>query len=282
MHELTVSIVSHGHKEYLDACLNSVFRASGSVDLEVYLVVNTPGDGTETLVRSRYPSVRVLANQRPRGFSENHNRVYRATRSKYFLLLNPDTVAFDGSLARLVGFLDETPQAGACGPKLVYPDGRLQLSCRYFPTIGSVLVRRTPLRKAFPNSKLARDYTMADWDHNSVREVDWVFGACLMVRRAAADSVGLLDEDLYLFCEDIDWCYRIKKAGWKIFYVPEAVVQHDLDDASYERYWGRQRFLHYASMYRYLKKHMVPWNRAKWLAGPHRNGRREARPDGGQ
>ncbi len=259
MRELTVSIVSHGHKHYLDACLASVFTSAGSVDLEVYLIVNTPDNGTESLVRSHYPDVTIWTNQQPRGFSENNNHVYRSTRSRYFLLLNPDTVVCDDGLARLVTFLDDTPQAGACGPKLLYPDGRLQLSCRQFPTLASVIIRRTPLRKVIPHSKIVRDYTMADWDHDSIREVDWVFGACLMVRRAAADRVGLLDEDLYLFCEDIDWCYRIKAAGWKIFYVPSAVVKHDLDDASYDRFWGRQRFLHYASMYRYLRKRMIPW-----------------------
>ena len=259
MLDLTVSIVTHGHKDYLKSCLDSLFKTSQGISMEVYLVVNLAGDGTETFVRKNYPQVEILINERPKGFSENNNLVYRITKSRFFLLLNPDTVIQDDAICILVRFLKEHPEAGACGPKLLYPDGRLQLSCRYFPTVGSVLMRRTPLRWIFPDSRIARDYTMADWDHNSVREVDWLFGACLMLRRSTLDTVGLLDENIYMFCEDIDLCYRIKKAGWKIYYVPQAVVQHDLDDASYNRFIGSHRFLHYRSMLRYLKKHMLPW-----------------------
>lgn len=257
MQDLTVSIISHGHKDYIHRCLDSLFEHTSEIDFRVHLVLNMSEDGLAGQVERSFPQVEVLKNASPVGFSENNNRVYSATGSRYFLLLNPDTVILNNALGHLVAFLDEHPRAAACGPRLLYPDGRLQLNCRYFPSPASVVLRRTPLRAFFPKSRIVRDYTLAEWDHASVREVDWVFGAFLMVRRAAVDAVGPLDEGYFLFCEDIDWCYRLKRAGWKIYYVPDAVAQHDLDDSSYNRFLGAHRMIHYRSMCRYWRKHML-------------------------
>jgi len=259
MKDLTVSIVSHGHKEYIPRCLSSLFQQTTGIDFSVVLVLNTQEEGLERYVEESFPQVEVMINPRPLGFAENNNQVYRNTSSRYFLLLNPDTILLNNALKDLVTFFDSHSQAAICGPKLLYPDGTLQLSCRFFPTLSTVLLRRTPLRVFFPRSRIARDYTLEEWDHGSIREVDWVFGACLMVRRSAVDAVGLLDEDLFLFCEDIDWCYRLKKSGWKVFYVPHALVQHDLDDASYNRFLGHYRIVHYRSMFRYWRKNMLSW-----------------------
>lgn len=257
MRDVTVCIISHGHKEYIRPCLEALYQHTSTVDFEVDLVLNRPEEGLEQFVRHSFPEVKIRRNPHPLGFAANNNRVYRVTKSRYFLLLNPDTVLLNDALGKLVSFCDESPEVAACGPKLLYPDGRLQTSCRHFPTLSTVLLRRTPLRALFPHSRIARDYTLANWDHGTAREVDWVFGACLMVRRRAADTVGFLDDKLFLFCEDIDWCYRLKRAGWKVFYVPDALVQHHLDDARYNRFWSRDRVLHYRSMFRYWRKNML-------------------------
>jgi len=257
MQDLIVSIISHGHQKYIPACLSSLFAQTRGLDFSVHLVLNTFEEELERSVREAFPGVHVSTNPLPLGFAENNNRVYRATESRHFLLLNPDTVLLNNALKHLVDFLDRHSGVAACGPKLLYPDGSLQLSCRLFPSLWTVLLRRTPLRALVRKSRVVRDYTLADWDHLSVREVDWVFGACLLVRRDAAAGVGLLDEGLFLFCEDIDWCYRFKKGGWGIFYVPEAVVQHDLNDARYNRFFGPHRFQHYRSMFRYFRRNML-------------------------
>ena len=257
MVDLTVSIVSHGHRSYLEECLTSVEEAAKGISTEVHLVANLPGDGSAELAREKFPRVAISVNDRRHGFSTNHNRIYRQTASRYFLLLNPDTRIEGNALATLVDFMDRHPDAFACGPKLLYPDRRLQYSCRRFPTPIVTLVRRTPLRRLPGARPIIRDHSLEDWDHGSVREVDWVFGACLMVRRSAMERVGLLDEKLYLFCEDIDWCYRMKKEGGKVYYVPDAVVVHDLSDEIYEPYLSRHRLLHYRSMLHYAWKHMI-------------------------
>ena len=255
--ELTIAIISHGHARHLRGCFDSIRRQREDGRFEVWGVVNRPGDGSAELIESRYPWVRLIVNKKQKGFSENNNLVFHRTDAPYFMMLNPDTVVEKGALRRLVDFMEATPEAGASAPKLLYPDGRLQLSCRNFPTLRSALVRRTPLRRLFPGSRLGRDYAMADWDHGRLREVDWAFGACLLIRRSAMEAVGDLDERFKLYCEDIDWCYRARRMGWKVYYVPEAVVRHDLIDGDYDQYFSIHGVRHYRAMFQYLLKRAV-------------------------
>ncbi|MCA9773382.1 MAG: glycosyltransferase family 2 protein [Myxococcales bacterium] len=258
MLDLTVAIVSHGHRDYLERCLPTVFAQAdepGAPSFDVHLVVNQNADGAYEWARNAWPKVVTTMNSRRLGFSANNNLIYRRSRSRYILLLNPDTEVRPGAFREMWEFMERTPECGIAGPKLLYPDGRLQLSCRRFPTLRSWLLRRTPLRTLRPDDGSVGDYTMGDWDHEKVREVDWMFGAALFVRRAAAERVGLLDEDIFLFCEDIDWCYRFHKHGWKIFYVPTSVVVHDLHDAEYDRYWSIHGLRHYRSMMQVAMKH---------------------------
>jgi len=258
--DLTVAIVSHGHRADLERCLPTVFAerdVEGSPTFDVHVIVNVDYDGAYDYVRRAWPEVRVTRNDRRRGFSANNNGIYRRSDSDFFMLLNPDTQVHPGAFGELWAFMQKHERAAIAGPKLLYPDGNLQLSCRRFPTVKSWLWRRTPLRRLFPRPDVAKIHVMDDWQHDEVGEVDWMFGACFMVRRAAADRVGLLDEDIFLFCEDIDWCYRFHQAGWKVYYVPSAVVTHDLDDAVYERYWGIHRFRHYRAMAQVAWKHRL-------------------------
>ena len=264
--DLTIAVVSHGHVSHLAGCFDSIRRETTERRCETWCVVNWPGDGSRELIKGRYPWVKVIVNERSRGFSENNNLVIRRTLAPYFLMLNPDTTVGEGAIDRLAAFMEATPEAGACAPKLLYPDGRLQLSCRNFPSVRSTLVRRSPLKILLREGRIARDYTMADWDHDSPREIDWAFGACLLIRRSALEEVGELDERFHLFCEDIDWCYRAKRRGWKVYYVPDAVVRHDLIDRDYDRYLSRHRLRHYKAMLQYL------WKRAR-----ERNGSEKSR-----
>jgi N-acetylglucosaminyl-diphospho-decaprenol L-rhamnosyltransferase len=173
------------------------------------------------------------------------------------LLLNPDSLVLEGSLDTLVAFMDEHPDVGICGPKVRFPDGRIQLSCRRFPTWRSALARRTPLRSFMQRSRLNTDHLMADVDHDRVQEVDWMIGACLLARRAAIDQVGLLDEGFFLYVEDIDWCYRMWQGGWRVVYVPTAQVVHHLQAVSERRWLTRRTLIHYSSIARFLWKHRL-------------------------
>ncbi len=253
--DVCIAVVSHKHFRFLEALLRSVYAQSWHVSFDLTLVDNVGEPEIENLIRTRFPQVRLLVNHQRKGFAANNNQVIVPSTARYSLLLNPDTQVQPGALDRLVAFMDEHPEVGACGPKLIYPDGRLQLSCRQFPTLGSFLFRRTPLRYLVRNTERMRRYEMADWDHASRRSIDWLFGAAILIRREALAGVGGLDEGMFMYSEDVDWCLRCHQAGWDIQYIPEAVILHHLDDHKYNRFFSRHRFMHYRTMARFVRKH---------------------------
>lgn len=259
--DLSVILVSHNDASYLRACLDSLAPERHAVTFEVFLVDNVSTDETVQLVRAGYPWVHLLENTHRQGFAANNNRAIRASTGSYVLLLNPDTQVLPEALERLVGYMDAEPRVGLCGPQLTYPDGRIQLSCRRFPTLGSVLVRRTALRVWLRDSAVDRRHLMADTDHGSRREVDWLLGACLAARRELLRTVGLLDPGYYLYVEDIDWAYRAWQHGWRVGYCPEARVVHHHQASSDKALFSRHSLHHLRSMWRYYRKHLAP----SWL-----------------
>jgi GT2 family glycosyltransferase len=147
--------------------------------------------------------------------------------------------------------MDRNPQVAIGGPKLVYKDGGLQLSCRPFPHPLNIAIEGTFLKKYLPNSRFVKEYTMEEWDHATQREVDWMYGACLIIRKEALHELGLFDPNFFYLYEDIDLCYRAKKLGWRILYVPEAVICHHLEREE-RSIFNRTIFVHVRSIIRYL------------------------------
>ena len=177
---------------------------------------NASEDGSAAAVRERFPHVRVIEQEHRAGFGANHNTVIRATSGRYVYVLNEDTTADDWSFGRITEYLDAQPQVGALGPRLVYPDGRLQDSAWRFPTpLVSTMGLATLGQLGVKQSKGA-----------SVRQVDWVMGAALVLRREALDQVGLFDEDFFLYSEEVDLQTRLRRAGWETRYFPELTVVH--------------------------------------------------------
>jgi hypothetical protein len=232
---------------------------------EITVVDNASTDESVT-VASGYPGVKVIRNEVNVGYAKAVNQVASAADSTYFLLLNPDIEVAPGSIRELTNFMDEHPDAGIGGAKLLNPDGSLQMSCRRFLTLPAILMRRTFLGKIYPNSKVLRDYLMSDWDHSEPRVVDWVLGACMCVRRAAMDEVGLMDERFFLYFEDVDWCYRMKKRGWKTYYVPDSRMTHVLRRESAKGGLNRALAFHILSMLHFFEK----WNAIMYRMKKHR------------
>jgi len=264
--EVSVVIVSYNSRAVLDPCLQSLKKQNVFDDTEVIVVDNASSDGSPTMVRERHPWVKLIAGRKNVGFSRGVNIGIREARGEYFLILNPDTVVRPDSIERLLEFMKRTPSAGIVGPKLVYNDGTLQYSCRRFYTWKVLVLRRTILGKILKNSAAVADHMMLDFDHESTREVDWILGACLLVRRRAVESVGLLDERFFLYFEDVDWCYRMRQKGWKVFYHPEAVVTHSYARESAQSVINRSVIAHLASLIRYYDK----WNPVFYLLKKYR------------
>jgi N-acetylglucosaminyl-diphospho-decaprenol L-rhamnosyltransferase len=255
---VSVIVVSHGHAAFLPTCLASVYASWPGEDLEVFVVANLRDDGSAELVRESFPRAHLIENERPRGFAANNNAALRRSRGRYLLLLNPDTELRPGALEAMMAAVDGEERVGLCGPQLLYPDGRVQPSCRRFPTLASVIARRSPLRVFFRDSPANRRHLMADFDHSRASRVDWMLGACLLVRRDLLREVGLLDEGYFLYVEDIDWAYRARAAGWHAWYEPGARVVHHHLARSDRALLSRYSWLHLQSMWRFFRKHLAP------------------------
>ncbi|NCO36779.1 MAG: hypothetical protein AUJ92_09300 [Armatimonadetes bacterium CG2_30_59_28] len=265
--DLTIIIVNWNAEQHLRRCLPSIEAAmapeaasAGSpIRVEVFLVDNASSDGSIAFVQTAHPWVKVIRNGTNAGFAKANNTGLRLSSGRYAMLLNPDTIVKQGALRKLIGFMDENPTVGAVGPKLLNPDGSLQLSCRSYPGIGAGLFRNTPLGRLFPNNRWTRQYLMADCDHNEARSADWLSGACLMVRREMIDDVGLLDEDYFMYCEDVDWCYRMERRGWRKVYFPEAEVIHVIGASSDQKIPAMLAAHHISMSLFYFKHYFFGW-----------------------
>ena len=219
MADAAVVVVTYDALPWIERCLESV-RGVPTV-----VVDNGSSDGTPGFVRDRFPEVRVVEAEN-RGLAAGWNRGIEETDSRYVLLLNADAWLLGDSLSRLVGFADSRPKAAVVGPRLSNPDGTLQRSVRGFPTTWRLATEYLFLRKLAPRSGAVNAFYAGGFDHDEVREVECVMGACMLMRRAAIEAVGPADEDFFLFSEETDWCYRFRQAGWEIVFFPGAECVH--------------------------------------------------------
>ncbi|MCL4296043.1 MAG: glycosyltransferase family 2 protein [Anaerolineae bacterium] len=254
---LSAIVVTHNHADFLARCLDSLVPEVMRLGGEVIVVDNCSADASAAIA-GRYPEICLRINQKKRGFAANSNYGMALAEGRYLLLLNPDTEVLPDALENLIRFMDDHPDVGLCGARLLFPNGEIQPSPRRFPTVGSFIARRTPLRIFMQNSRFNRRHLMLNIDHSQPQAVDWLLGACLFVRREALEDVGPLDEGYFLYVEDIDWARRMHQVGWKVYYVPSAqIIHHHL--AVSDKYFLSQRMLiHTLSMLRYIRKFLLP------------------------
>ncbi len=216
---VAVVVVTYDALPWIEQCLDSI------AGVETVVVDNGSSDGTVAFVRDRYPNVRVIESEN-RGLGAGWNVGLRETTSTYALLLNADAWLAQRALDRLVEFADSRPRAAVVGPRLLNPDGTLQPSVRGFPTVWRLATEYFFLRKLAPGSSLFNAFYAGGFDHDEVREVEVVMGACMLVRRDAVEQVGDCDEDYFLFSEETDWCFRFREAGWEVVFFPGAECTH--------------------------------------------------------
>jgi len=257
MIDLSICIVSYNTKDLLKQCIGSIYREMKSTSFEIFVVDNASIDGTVDMVKDSFPNVLIIGNEKNLGFATANNQAIKKSRGRYILLLNPDTVILDAALDKLVGFMELHPEVGAVGPQLIYPDGTFQFSYddgislkgffRMLITNNflSILSFFSPI-KNLRNRRIQHSL--------KIKEVGRVRGCCLLVRQSCLTKVGLMDEHFFMYCEEVDWEFRIKNAGWKICFFPFARVIH---------YWGAStkqnkeqfNFIQFQSNYKYFRKH---------------------------
>lgn len=249
----TIGILTYHSKDLLKGLLESILGNRWEYSYEIVVVDNNSADDTISMIETRFPSVRLVKNPENLGVARARNQIFRMSECEFVIILDVDTVVHPGSLDTLVSSMRKHPEAGIAGPKLVYGDGRLQHSCRPFPSPWNIAIEGTFLRDWFPRSRFVKEYTLEDWDHGELREVDWMYGAAWILRKRVLDQVGHFDEGFFYLYEDIDLCFRVKKNGFKILYDPQAVVTHFLPRERKGMFHNRIG-VHCRSILRYLLK----------------------------
>lgn len=261
--DVAVVVVTHDSSDVIDECLESIPTGAPGLVVDVVVVDNASRDGTADIVRRQHPHVRLLAATSRAGFSENCNLGAQTVNARHLLLLNPDTVVRPGAIASLVEHLDQNPEVGAAAPRAEYRDGQWQASVRRFPTVASVLVRRTPLRLVWKHSHIERRHLRGDELATATEptDIDWALGAALVVRGEVWEALAGMDEGYRLYCEDIDLCWRIHQSGWRVRYVPSGVIAHDLGEHTRRSFFTIRTWWHLKSMVRFVLKHGFPRGR---------------------
>lgn len=257
--DLSIVIVNWNVREELRNCLASIYGGlREELSFEVFVVDNASRDGSVEMVRGESPQVKLIVNQANLGFTKANNQGISQSRGRYILLLNPDTEVMGNALATMVGYMDRHPEVGLVGPQLLASDGSVQSSRRHFPSLTTAFLESTILQRWFANNRVIRRYYALDRPDEELQAVDWVVGACLMVRRETIEDVGFLDEDFFMYSEELDWCYRIKRAGWQVVYFPEAKIIHHEGKSSEQEIPARH--IHFQeSKITFFRKHHGLW-----------------------
>jgi GT2 family glycosyltransferase len=225
--DISVVIVAWNAKHYLELCLESLAEAPPRRSMEVIVVDNASADGTAEMVEARFPDVKLIRSNENLGFAKGNNVAIRQCSGRYIALVNPDVIVFPGCLDALADFLDQNPKVGNVGPRVFNPDMTQQSTCRRFPTLWNNFCSATGLATAFKNSRFFAGEHMFYFPHDRTLPVDVLVGCFSMIRRETFNQVGLLDENLFMYGDDVDWCRRCWKAGWQVVFFPGARAIHD-------------------------------------------------------
>ena len=225
--DISIVIVAWNAQHYLKLCLESLAAAPPRRSMEVLVVDNASSDATVEMVESQFPWVKLIKSPENLGFSKGNNVAIRQAKGRYLALVNPDVIVFPGCLDALADFLDQNPKVGNVGPRVLNPDMSLQSSCRRFPTLWNNFCSASGLSSKFKNSRFFAGEHMFYFAHDQTRPVDVIVGCFSFIRREAFDAIGLLDEDLFMYGDDVDWCRRARNAGWGVVFYPGAQAIHD-------------------------------------------------------
>lgn len=226
MIDISIVLITWKMKGYLQKLLTSIVDYSEGFSYEILVIDNNSGDGTIEMIERDFKDVIIIKNKENMGVAPARNQGLTVARGKYILILDADMVLLENSIKKLYDFMNENPNCGLVGSKLVYENGDLQLSCKRFPSVGALVARRFERLEFVKKSKLLSDHTMSEWDHKSIAEVDYVIGACQFYRKDVIEKIGLYDDKIFYGPEDLDFCLRVWRAGWKVFYYPYTNIVH--------------------------------------------------------
>jgi N-acetylglucosaminyl-diphospho-decaprenol L-rhamnosyltransferase len=224
--DVSIVIISWKMRELLKICLDSIYKFTNEINFEIIVIDNDSQDGTPEMIEKDYKKITLLKNSANRGVAPARNQGIRIAKGRYILILDADMEFKENSIAQIYDYMEKNQGVGLLGCKLVDSANTLQYSCKRYPNLLALVFRRLEHYKLIANSKTLRDHIMKDWDHNSIKEVDYVIGACQYFRRKLISEVGLYDDKIFYGPEDMDYCLRIWRFGSKVVYYPFTSIFH--------------------------------------------------------
>ncbi len=254
--DLSIITVNYNVKEFLQNLIHSIHKAAGSLTYEIIIVDNASSDGSVDFISQKFPEVKLIANDRNLGFGKANNQGLKIAKGNYILLINPDAIVSEDTFTNMISFFENHPSVGLAGCKILNPDGTLQLACRRsFPGPWTSFCKVTGLSNLFPNSRLFARYNLTYKDENESYEVDAISGSFMMMKREVYEKTGGFDEDYFMYGEDLDLCYRIQQAGYKVYYVHETQIIHYKGESTRRSGLDETKFF-YDAMHLFVKKHL--------------------------
>jgi GT2 family glycosyltransferase len=254
--DVSIIIVNYNTCKLTIQAIQSIYQSKTKYNYEIFVVDNASSDHSVEEISNQFPNVKMIANKENVGFSKANNQAIHQSSGKYVLLLNSDTVVKEDTLEVMIDFMNREPKVGASGCKVVLPDGSLDKACRRgFPTPSASFYYMSGLAKRYPKNARFNQYHQSHLDENKDYPIDCLVGAFMLVRKEAIDQVGLLDETFFMYGEDIDWCYRIKEAGWEIYYYPHTSIIHYKGGSTNKKKPTKIIYEFYRAMHVFHRKH---------------------------
>jgi len=262
--DVSIVIVSYNGRDFLQQCLASIHGETRDVEFEVIVVDNASLDGTPDMVSAGFPQVHLIRRASNAGFAAAANEGLRVARGDALMLINPDSELYGNILPPMLRYLREQPDIGILAPKLLDPGGTVQLSVRRFPGFQTALFNRySALTRLVPDNRYSRGYLMTDFDHDRIADVDWASAACWLLSRGAYEEIGPLDEGYFWAVEDVDYCQRAHRAGWRVVYYPDVAVWHHIGISS-ATLPNRAIIARHRGMWRYYRTYLRPRSPLAW------------------
>ena len=265
---VSIIIVNYNQKNFLKECLKNILEAKINLDYEIIIVDNNSRDSSKeflTELSVKNDKIKIILNKKNFGFAKANNQGIKKARGKYVLILNPDVIVLPGAIEQLYQFMETHPEVGIAGPQLLNPNKTIQYSCLRFPCWYMPIFRRTILGKLPIAQKALKKYLMTDFDHQIAKPVDWLLGACLMIRKDVLEKIWFFDERFFLYFDDVDLARRVWQAGFKVYYFPPAKMYHFHQRLSVERskfpfLFSKVTWVHCSSAIKYFQK----WHKTKY------------------
>jgi len=260
--DISIIIISWNVKHLLTKCLDSIYRTTGKLKIEIIVVDNHSNDNTDVMIKKNFPNVILIANNENKGFAAANNQGIKEAKGKYLLFLNPDTEVLQNSFNNSLKIFEHDKNVGAVGAQILNPDKTIQPSIRRFPTFWSQIFILYKLHRLFPNLKTFKNYFAKDFDSSKYQEVDQIMGAYIFTDKEVIEKIGKFDEKFYLWFEEVDFCKRIKDDGFKVFYSPNVVIIHHGAQSFNQVLSLKKQKIFNKSMRYYFKKHH---NKLSWF-----------------